>query len=155
MNIVISRSFSHTGPGQKPIFVCSGFAKQIAEIEKGKESTINTGDLNIKRDFTDVRDIVKSYLLALEKCNFNTVYNICSGKGYLLRDILDILLSFTDKQINIKTDPDKIRENDMVKMVGDNSKFIRATAWEPEIPIEKTLKDLLDYWRKHTPKQRF
>ena len=149
LNLTVSRSFTHTGPGQKPIFVCSDFAKQVAEIEKGGKPTISAGDITIKRDFTDVRDIAKAYLLALQKCSFNEVYNICSGKSYPLKNILDILLSLTNKQIEIRTDPNKIRKNDIKDMIGDNSKFVKATAWKPEISIEKTLKDILDYWREN------
>jgi GDP-4-dehydro-6-deoxy-D-mannose reductase len=149
LNLVISRSFTHTGPGQKPIFVCSDFAKQIAEIENGKEAVINVGNIDVKRDFMDVRDIVKAYLLALEKCNFNEVYNICSGNTYSIREILDILLSMTEKQIKVEEDPTKLRKNDILLMEGNNSKFIEATGWKAEIPFEKTLKDLLDYWRKN------
>lgn len=152
LNVVIARSFTHTGPGQKPIFVCSDFAKQIAEIEKGKRVLIYVGDLTIKRDFIDVRDVVKAYLLALQKCNFNDVYNICSGRVYSVKQILDILLGFTNKKVEIRTHANRLRKNDILTMQGDNSKFIKATGWRPEIPIEKTLKDLLDYWRKSLQK---
>jgi len=149
LNLIISRSFTHTGPGQKPIFVCSDFAKQIAEIENGKEAVINAGNIDVKRDFTDVRDIVRAYLLALEKCSFNEVYNICSGNIYLIRKILDILLGLTDKQIQVKGDLTKFRKNEILLMEGDNSKFVEETGWKSVIPMEKTLKDLLDYWRKN------
>jgi GDP-4-dehydro-6-deoxy-D-mannose reductase len=149
LNLVISRSFTHTGPGQTSIFVCSDFAKQIVEIENGKEAVINVGNIDVRRDFTDVRDIVKAYLLALEKCNFNEVYNICSGNTYSIREILNILLSLTDKDIRVESDPTKLRKNDILLMEGDNSKFIEITGWKAEISLEKTLKDLLDYWRKN------
>jgi GDP-4-dehydro-6-deoxy-D-mannose reductase len=149
LNLVISRSFTHTGPGQKPIFVCSDFAKQIVEIEKGKEAVINVGNIDVRRDFTDVRDMVRAYLLALEKCNFNEVYNICSGNTYSLRKILDMLLAMSDKEIQIKEDPTKLRKKDILLMEGDNSKFIEITGWKAEISLEQTLKDLLDYWRKN------
>ena len=149
--MVIIRSFNHIGPNQTTGFVCSDFAKQIAEIEKGlKEPIIKVGNLESKRDFTDVRDIVKAYLLALEKCKPNEVYNLCSGKIYSIKQILDIMLSLTEQEIKIEIDPSKTREDDIQVIRGNNSKFVRATGWEPEIPIEKTLKDLLDYWRKHT-----
>jgi len=151
LSVVIIRSFNHIGPNQTTGFVCSDFAKQIAEIEKGlKEPIIKVGNLESKRDFTDVRDIVKAYLLALEKCKPNEVYNLCSGKIYSIKQILDIMLSLTEQEIKIEIDPSKTREDDIQVIRGNNSKFVRATGWEPEIPIEKTLKDLLDYWRKHT-----
>lgn len=148
LNLVVTRSFNHTGRGQKPIFVCSDFAKQIAEIENGKKAVINVGDVTIKRDFTDARDIVIAYLLALQKCKFNEVYNICRGTVYSIKQILDILVSFTDKEIRIRQDKTKLREKDIPLMEGNNSKFVKATGWKPNIPIEKTLKDLLDYWRE-------
>jgi len=148
LNVVVSRTFTHTGPGQKPTFVCSDFAKQIVEIEKGKKPIIHTGNLDIRRDFTDVRDIVGAYLLALEKCNFNEIYNICSGKVYSIKNLLDILLSLSGIKVQIKIDSNKMREKDVLIMAGDNSKFIKATGWKPMIPIDQTLKDLLDYWRE-------
>ena len=144
---MVSRSFTHTGPGQKPIFVCSEFAKKIAEIENGGRAVINVGDITVKRDFTDVRDIVRAYLLALQKCKFNEVYNVCSGKSYQIKQILDILLGFTDKNIEIKSDASKMRKSDIKELVGDNSKFSKITGWKPEIQLEETLKDVLDYWR--------
>ncbi len=149
LNLVICRSFPHTGPGQRPIFVCSDFAKQIAEIENGKESIIYIGNIDVKRDFTDIRDIVRAYLLALKKCDFNEVYNVCSGKSHSIREILDILLGFTDKEVQIRTDTAKLRKGDISILEGDNSKFVKKTGWKPEILLERTLKDLLDYWRKN------
>ncbi len=149
LQIIISRSSPHIGPGQQPIFVASDFAKQIAEIEKNlKEPIIKVGNLEVKRDFTDVRDMVKTYLLTIEKCKPGEIYNICSGKTYSIKEILDKLLSFTQVKITIKQDPNKIRKSDIPVLVGDNSKFVKATGWKPEIPIEKTLKDILEYWRE-------
>ncbi len=147
LNVIISRSFSHTGPGQSPVFVCSDFAKQIAEIEKGKEPVIKVGNLNVKRDFTDVRDIIRAYLMCLKKCDIGEAYNICSGRVYSIREILDILLKFTDKDIKIKEDKGKKRKKDILVMDADNSKFVSKTGWKAEIPFEETLKGLLDYWR--------
>jgi len=147
LNIVVSRSFTHTGPGQKPNFVCSDIAKQIVEIERGEPPIIHVGDITVKRDFTDVRDIVRAYLLALQKCKVNEIYNICSGNLYSIKEIIDIFLSFTDKKIEINVDSMKLRKADIPIMSGDNSKFVHATGWKPVIPMEKTLKDLLEYWR--------
>ncbi|MBW2996338.1 GDP-mannose 4,6-dehydratase [Candidatus Woesearchaeota archaeon] len=149
LQIIISRSFPHIGPGQAPIFVTSDFAKQIVEIEKGKEPTIKTGNLEAKRDFTDVRDVVKAYLLALEKCKPGETYNICSGKEYSIKEILDMLLSLSQAEIKIEQDPDRMRPSDIPILQGDNSKFKEQTGWSPEIPIETTLKDILDYWRNN------
>ncbi|MBD3248788.1 NAD-dependent epimerase/dehydratase family protein [Candidatus Woesearchaeota archaeon] len=149
MNIIISRSFNHTGPGRPPEFVCSDFAKQIVDIEKGiiKQKVIKTGDLSIRRDFFDVRDIVKAYLLAVEKCIPGQIYNICSGNDYSIKDILDILLSMSYAKIKIIQDQTKIRSSDIPVIIGNCSKFKEQTGWKPKISFEKTLKDLLNYWR--------
>ncbi|MFH1409358.1 MAG: GDP-mannose 4,6-dehydratase [Nanoarchaeota archaeon] len=148
-NIVISRSFSHTGPGQLPQFVCSEFAKAIAEIENGdREEIIKTGDGSIKRDFTDVRDIVVAYRLALEKARPG-VYNICSGRSYSIRDILDRLLEHSSADVKIVEDETKIRKADIPDLCGDAGKFNKETGWKPEIRFSQTLKDLLEYWRQH------
>jgi len=149
LKIIISRSFNHTGPGRQPEFVCSDFAKQIAEIEKNlREPVINVGDISVKRDFTDVRDIVKAYLLAVEKCIPGQIYHICSARFYSIKQILDILLSMTKTKIEIKQDQNKLRKAEIPILIGDNSKFIKQTGWQPEIPMETTLKDILDYWRE-------
>lgn len=149
LKIIISRSFQHTGLGQKPLFVTSDFAKQIAEIEKElKEPIIKVGNLEARRSFTDVRDMVKAYYLSLQKCIPGETYNICSGKIYSIKEALDMLLSMSNTKIEVRLDPKKIRPNDIPIQVGDSSKFRNQTGWQPEIPFEKTLKDLLDYWRK-------
>ncbi len=149
LRIIITRGFNHTGPRRGEVFVCSSFAKQIAEIEKGlKEAEIKVGNLDTIRDFTDVRDMVRGYNLALERGRAGERYNICSGKGYKIKEVLDILLKMSDKDIKIEKDPQKMRPSDVPILIGDNSKFKEQTGWEPEIPFKKTLKDLLDYWRK-------
>lgn len=150
MKIVIARSFNHTGPGQSAEFVCPDFAKQIVEIEKGlRKPVIKVGDLKAKRDFTDVRDIVRGYLLALEKGKTGEYYNLCSGKAYSVEEILHILIKISNcKGIKIERDPKKMRPSDMPILLGDNSKFRKQTGWKPEIQIEQTLSDILEYWRK-------
>ncbi len=148
LNIVISRSFPHVGPGQQPLFVVSDFSKQIVEIEKGKEPVMGVGNLEAKRDFTDVRDVVKAYLLAVEKCNRGEVYNICSGNVYSIQEVLDKLLSMSELNIEVEQDESKMRPSDIPVLQGDNSKFREKTGWSPEIGIEDTLKDVLNYWRK-------
>lgn len=149
LNIIISRVFNHTGPRRRPEFVTSNFAKQIVEIELGiKKPEIEVGNLESIRDFTDVRDIVKAYILAVEKCVPGEVYNICSGKGYKVSDVLKILLDISkNDDIVIKQDKNKMRVGDNPILIGDNTKFCKQTGWHPEIPFEQTLKDLLDYWR--------
>lgn len=149
LNIIRTRAFNHTGPRRGEVFVCSNFAKQIAKIKKGKqEPVIFVGNLEAIRDFSDVRDIVKAYWLAMEKCKSGEVYNICSGRGYKISEVLEILLALSKVNIKIRQDPNKMRPSDVPILVGDSSKFKKQTGWEPEIPFEQTLKDLLVYWRE-------
>jgi GDP-4-dehydro-6-deoxy-D-mannose reductase len=147
--IVRTRAFNHTGPRRGEVFVTSNFAKQIAEIEKGKkEPVIHVGNLDAVRDFTDVRDTVRGYYLSLEKAEAGEVYNICTGTGYKVREMLDILLSFSKVKITTRQDPLRMRPSDVELLVGDPSKFERQTGWKPEIPFRKTMEDLLNYWRE-------
>lgn len=149
MNIIRVRPFNHIGPGQKDTFVLSSFAKQIAEIEKyKKEPILLVGNIDAKRDFTDVRDMVKAYQLVLEKGVNGEVYNIGSGKARSISDVLDVMLSLAEVKIEVKRDPNRIRPMDVPEIVCDYKKLHDLTGWSPEIPIEKTLQDLLDYWRK-------
>jgi GDP-4-dehydro-6-deoxy-D-mannose reductase len=142
------RPFNHVGPGQAPIFVVSSFAQKIVEIEKGKRKPLlPVGNLEAKRDFTDVRDVVKAYSLLMDKGEFGEVYNIGSGVSYKISEILNMLLSFSSVKIKIETDKSLFRPIDDPELVCDPSKLNRLTGWKPEIPIEKTLKDTLDYWR--------
>ena len=149
LNIVRTRAFNHTGPRRGDVFVASNWAKQVAEIERGtQEPVLMVGSLTSKRDFTDVRDVVRAYWLALEKCQPGEAYNICSGKTRTMQELLDMILSFTDRKIKVKEDPKRMRPSDVKVLLGDHSKFSSRTGWEPEIPLEKTIKDLLEYWRK-------
>ncbi|MBU0479172.1 GDP-mannose 4,6-dehydratase [bacterium] len=149
LNVVRTRAFNHTGPRRGDVFVCSEFAKQIAKIEKGqKEPLILVGNLDAQRDFTDVRDTVKAYWLGLDKCKPGEVYNICTGKAYKISAVLDILIGLSKLKIEIKKDPAKMRPSDVPYLGGDSTKFREATGWKPEIPFERTLKDLLNYWRE-------
>ena len=148
LHIVRTRGFNHSGPRRGDVFVESSFARQIALIEKGKSPpVIYVGNLNAKRDYTDVRDMVRGYWLALEKGSPGEVYNICSGKVYSVRDVLDMLLSFANVQPKVKQDPKRMRPSDVPILCGDNRKFVQETGWKNEIPFEVTLKDLLNYWR--------
>jgi len=150
IKVIRTRAFNHTGPRRGEVFAESTFAKQIAEIEKGKkEPIIEVGNLKAKRDYTDVRDMVRAYLLSVEKGKPGEVYNICSGKAYPIKDILNLLLSMSKKKIKIKIDPQRLRPSDVEILLGDCSKFKRETGWKPKITFEKTLRDLLDYWREH------
>jgi len=147
LKIVRVRPFNHVGPRQAPIFVVSSFAKRIAEIEGGKEKVMKVGNLKSKRDFTDVRDMVKAYLLALEKGRLGDVYNLGSGKSYEIKDILDKMISKSSAKISIETSESLMRPSDNPELVCDFSKFNKLTGWSPEIDIDKTLEDTLEYWR--------
>lgn len=147
LKVVITRAFNTTGPRRPPIYVTSSLAKQIADIEKGKKPVIHVGNLAAKRDFSDVRDIVRAYWLALQKCEPGEVYNICSEKARPIQEVLDLLLSLSSLNIKIEQNPSRMRPADIQVMQGDCTKFKNQTAWKPEIPFEKTMADLLDYWR--------
>ena len=139
---------ANTSPRRGEVFATSNFAKQIALIEAGlQESVIQVGNLDSRRDFTDVRDIIRGYWLALEKADPGEVYNLCSGRDVSIRNVLEILLSKTSKKIQIKTDPERLRPSDVMILRGDSSKFRNKTGWQAAIPLEKTLEDLLNYWR--------
>ncbi len=149
MKTVRTRGFNHTGPRRGDVFVTSNFAKQIAEIEKGKkEGVIHVGNLEAKRDFTDVSDIVRAYWLAAEKGEDGEVYNVGTGKAMAMKEMLDILLSLSKAKVKIKVDPERLRPSDVPILQSDSSKFVRLTGWKPQIPLEQTFKDLLNYWRE-------
>jgi len=148
LDIVRMRPFNHTGPGQGPNFAIPAFAKQIALIEKGQqEPFLKVGNLEAKRDFSDVRDIVKGYALICQKGISGEVYNIGSGKSHQMKELLDILLSLSDKKITIESDSKRFLPVDVDNIYCNYGKLNSLTGWKPEIPIEKTLKDTLDYWR--------
>ncbi len=148
--IVRLRPFNHTGVGQTPNFVIPSFAKKIAEIEKGKLDKLTVGNLEAKRDFTDVRDMVRAYTLAADKAEPGQAYNIGSGKSYKIGDILSKLLSFSNTDIKVEEDSSLLMPFDNPELVCDFSKFEKATGWRPKIPIDQTLKETLDYWRSIT-----
>jgi GDP-4-dehydro-6-deoxy-D-mannose reductase len=149
LHVVRTRGFNHTGPRRGEVFVTSSFARQIAEIEKGlREPVVLVGNLDSVRDFTDVRDMVQAYWLALDRGVPGDVYNICSGRGHTARQVLDILLDLAHVKVTVREDPARMRPSDVTLLVGDCSKFQSITGWRPTIPFEVTLKDLLEHWRK-------
>jgi GDP-4-dehydro-6-deoxy-D-mannose reductase len=149
LKTIVTRGFNHTGPRRGNVFVTSNFARQIVRIEKGLQPPVlMVGDLTSKRDWTDVRDMVRAYWLTLEKCVPGEVYNIGSGKSREVQEVLDILVSHSSARIDVKQDPARMRPSDVKILWANYDKFSRATGWRPEIPFEKTLEDLLDYWRK-------
>jgi GDP-4-dehydro-6-deoxy-D-mannose reductase len=147
--VVIVRPFNHTGPRQSPNFVCPDFAKQIAEIEHGlREPVMFVGNLEARRDFSDVHDIVRAYHLAIEHCPVGIPVNIASGKAWSIQQILDKLLQSSNAPIEIHQDADRLRPSDVPLMLGDYSLLHQQTEWQPEIDFEETLRSVLDYWRK-------
>lgn len=148
LKIIRVRPFNHIGPRQSSQFVVSSFAKQIAEIEKGKrEPILRVGNLDTKRDFINVKDIVRAYVLAIEKGKYGEVYNIGSGKSYKIFDILSMLIDMSSRKIKIEKDESLFRPSDNRELLCDTRKFQKLTGWKPKISIEKTLKNTLDYWR--------
>lgn len=148
VKIIRTRGFNHTGPRRGDVFAESTFAKQIAEIEKGiSKPVVYVGNLEAKRDYTDVRDMVRAYYLSVQKCQPGEVYNISSGNAWRIKDVLDMLLSMSSVKIKVVLDKDRMRPSDVEVLIGDASKFKKLTGWRPEIPFQKTLEDLLNYWR--------
>lgn len=151
---VRTRAFNHTGPRRGEVFVTSNFCKQVAEIEAGiRPPVLYCGNLETKRDFTDVRDMVRAYWLALEKGEPGEVYVVASGKAYTIREVLDIILANAKCNIRVEVDPKRLRPSDVPVLVGDATKFRTLTGWQPQIPLERTLGDLLDFWRAAVARQ--
>ena len=149
LHVVRTRAFNHTGPRREDVFVASSFARQIVEIEMGrKEPVISVGNIEAKRDFTDIRDVVRAYVIALERCEPGSVYNIGSGTAYSVKQVLDLLLSMSKLIIQVREDPERMRPSDVPVMICDNSRFVEKTGWHAHIPFEQTLFDLLEYWRE-------
>jgi len=149
MKIIRTRGFNHTGPRRGDVFAESTFAKQIAEVEKGKkEPVIYVGNLEAKRDYTDVRDMVRGYFLAVEKGEPGEVYNISSGKARKIDEVLQTLLSFSRVKVEIRQDPARMRSSDVPILIGDSNKFRKRTGWKNTVTFEQTMEDLLNYWRE-------
>ena len=148
--IMRTRAFNHEGPRRGEVFVTSNFAKQVAEIEAGlRDPVMFVGDLTPKRDYSDVRDIVRGYWLLLERGEPGEVYNLCSGRSWVIQKVLDFYLDqSTKKGITVKIDPSRLRPSDVMILEGDPTKIRKAVGWEVEIPFEQTLTDLLTYWRQ-------
>ena len=148
MKIVVTRAFNHTGARRGEQFVSSNFAKQIAEIEKGARAVIKVGNLKAERDFTDVRDMVKAYLLAVQKCQHGVPYNICSERSITMESLLNRLLSKTNVCVKVEEDKERMRPSDVPILLGSCTLFKDATGWVRTYSLDDTLDDLLDYWRK-------
>jgi GDP-4-dehydro-6-deoxy-D-mannose reductase len=146
--VIRVRPFNHIGPGQSPAFVTSDFARQIAEAESGRgEPVIRVGNLEARRDFSDVRDIVRGYYLAITQGEPGEVYNLGAERSYSIREVLENLLSFSTTQITVEQDPARLRPSDVPDIISDCSRFRSLTGWCAEIPLRESLRDILDYWR--------
>ncbi len=150
MQLMMVRSFNHIGPGQAPMFVVSDFCKQVAEIEKElREPVMYVGNLAAKRDFTDVRDVVRAYVKLIQQGVPGETYNMGSGHAVEIRRILDMIISMSGKEIRVEIDPNKIRPVDVPIIEADITKLHELTGWKPQIELEQTIRDTLDYWRMH------
>lgn len=148
LDIINVRAFNHTGPNQSPQFVIADFCKQVADIEKGRQKpVIKVGNLSAKRDFTDVRDVVRAYCILIEKGVIGETYNIGSGYTISIKDILDIILSFSKIKIKVEIDSSKFRPIDIPIIEADTFKVFECCGWKPRIKIEQTIKETLEYWR--------
>jgi GDP-4-dehydro-6-deoxy-D-mannose reductase len=153
VDIVITRSFNHVGPGQKDIFVIPSFAKQLAEgfMKGARKLEVVTGDLSIIRDFTDVRDVVKAYFMLLKKGKKGELYNVCSGRGASLSDILKIMSDYVGVEVERKVDPNLVRPRDNRVIVGSNAKIQNEVGWKPRISLEKAVQDVVEDWKRRLP----
>jgi GDP-4-dehydro-6-deoxy-D-mannose reductase len=149
LKAIRTRGFNHTGPRRGHVFVTSNFCSQVAAIELGlQEPVIRVGNLDAIRDFTDVRDMVRAYWLAVTKGKPGEVYNIATGQGIVIRELLDKIIGMAQVEVRIETDPTRLRPSDVEILIGDSSKFRADTGWEPQIPFDQTVRDLLDHWRR-------
>ena len=146
---LLARPFNHAGPGQAPAYATSAFAQQIAEIEAGhRDAVLRVGNLDARRDITDVRDTVRAYHALVECGIVRRPYNVCSGRAYSMRALLDVLLSLARVRVRVEVDPARLRPSDTPVVHGSHARLTADTGWAPRIPIEQTLSDSLDYWRQ-------
>jgi GDP-4-dehydro-6-deoxy-D-mannose reductase len=148
-HVLLSRSFNHTGPRQAPTYAAPTFAQQIALIEKGRmRPEIVVGNLDASRDLHDVRDTVRAYVRIIERGEPGRIYNVCSGQAFRIRDVLDRLIAMSRVPVAVRVDRARFRPSDNLILWGDRTRIERELGWTPAIPLEQTLADLLDYWRK-------
>ncbi len=148
LDIRMVRAFNHIGPNQMPLFAVADFCKQVAEIEAGKKDAVmKVGNLSARRDFTDVRDVVRAYALLMEKGKAGETYNIGSGHAIAIEDILQMILKKSSAKITVEVDPQKLRPVDVPVIEADICKVMADTGWQPRIPLEETIGETLDYWR--------
>jgi GDP-4-dehydro-6-deoxy-D-mannose reductase len=152
VDVRVARAFNHIGPRQDPFFAAPGFARRIADIERGRWAPeISVGNLDAQRDLTDVRDTVRAYRLILERGVPARPYNVCSGRAVTIRHLLDLLIARARCPVTVKIDPARYRPNDNPILLGDPSRLRDELGWKAEVPLEQTVDDLLEYWRGKTP----
>jgi GDP-4-dehydro-6-deoxy-D-mannose reductase len=150
LDVVVARPFNHTGPGQRAAFAVPGFARQIARVEAGLDPPmLRVGNLDARRDLTDVRDVVDAYELLAEGAPAGRPYNICSGQAWRIGDLLEELLNRARVAIQVTADETRLRPNDIAVVQGDATRIRSELGWTPRIPVERTLGDTLDWWRRH------
>jgi len=147
MDIIVTRSFNHTGPGQSITFVLPSFARQCARVKAGIDApVIKTGNLDVLRDFLDVRDVVRAYRVLVEKGETGHIYNVCSGEGLNLQNALNMIINEAGITVDIQTDPDLLRPVDVTVFTGSNRKLRDDTGWERKITAKEMISDLFKYW---------
>ena len=145
------RPFNHAGPRQSPAYAMAAFAQQIADIEAGRrDAVLHVGNLDAQRDITDVRDTVRAYHVIVCSGQTRRPYNVCSGQAHTMRRLLDILLSLARVRVRVEVDPARLRPSDSPLILGSHARLTADTGWTPVIPIEQTLADLLEHWRRAT-----
>lgn len=152
VEVCIARPFNHIGPRQNPFFAAPGFARRIADIERGLwKPVISVGNLEAKRELTDVRDTVRAYVSIVERGRPGRPYNVCTGEAVTIRHLLDLLIGRARVPVTVEVDPSRYRPNDTPILVGDPSRLRDELGWAPQISLERTVDDLLAYWRSQTP----
>jgi GDP-4-dehydro-6-deoxy-D-mannose reductase len=149
VQVVIARAFNHTGPGQEATYVAPSIARQIARIEAGlQEPILRLGNLEPKRDLSDVRNVADAYVTMMQNATPGRPYNVCSGRELSIRTLVDTFIARARTKVSIVQDPSLVRPNDPPMLVGDHSRLTADTGWIPTIPIEETVNDLLVHWRQ-------
>lgn len=149
LEVVLTRSFNHSGPGQSDRFVLPSFARQLAQAERdGGPARLRVGNLEVRRDFLDVRDVVRAYVLLQERGEPAAAYNVCRGESYRLRDLLELLVARARVEVQVETDPERLRTTDLPELRGDPSRLRARTGWEPRLDVATMLGDVLDDWRR-------
>ncbi len=151
LGVVRARSFNHLGPGQSDRFVASAIASRVVACERSGATAVRVGNLEARRDFTDVRDVVRAYRLLMIHGDDGEAYHVCSGVDRSVAELANILIEQATTDLSLETDPDLLRPVDLKVLRGDNSKLEACTGWKPDISIETTLRDLLDHWRNTVP----